>query len=245
MLVIAHRGANREALENSRSAYEKAIEGGSDSIELDARLSKDGKVFVLHDESLAYSVGISGKISQLSSQELTTLKLKNGEAIPLLENVLNDFLPQVAFVVELKGPSLALAKHVAEIVQNVKYKEKVTLASFHPQPILYLKHDYPHLRRGYTWSPFDHFVSPVSFNSPQIALRECRTNIIYPRHDLITPAFMDQAKHRGWEVFPWVPKAIDDFQLHKEMNLWSYLRELAIDGLCTNRPRELRQWLNI
>lgn len=244
MQVMAHRGANREALENSWSAYKKAIEGGSDSIELDARLSKDEKIFILHDENLAYSVGTPEKISQLHSQAILPLKLKNGEPIPLLEEVLRELLPQIALVIELKGSSTRLAKCVAELVQNTEYQDKVTLSSFHSEPLLYLQKHYPHISRGFTWSPLDHFISPISYNSPQIALRECGTKIIYPRYDLITSHFMDQAKHLGWQVFPWVPKALDDFQLHKEGNLWSYLRELEIDGLCTNRPRELRLWLN-
>ena len=49
MLKIAHRGAKGYEPENTLTAFQKAIDMGSDGIELDVHLSADGHVIVIHD----------------------------------------------------------------------------------------------------------------------------------------------------------------------------------------------------
>ena len=48
--VIGHRGSSSEGLpENTIAAFEYAVKAGVDSLELDVRYSKDGKLVVFHD----------------------------------------------------------------------------------------------------------------------------------------------------------------------------------------------------
>ncbi len=49
-LVIAHRGYSRAHPENTRAAFEAAIEAGADLIETDVRQSADGALFLAHDD---------------------------------------------------------------------------------------------------------------------------------------------------------------------------------------------------
>ncbi len=51
-LVFAHRGANREAAENTRSAFDKALEYAIDGMETDVQLSRDGVAVLWHDRFL-------------------------------------------------------------------------------------------------------------------------------------------------------------------------------------------------
>jgi glycerophosphoryl diester phosphodiesterase len=51
-LVLAHRGARREAPENTLPAFQRALELGADGVELDVRVSQDGEVVVFHDAQL-------------------------------------------------------------------------------------------------------------------------------------------------------------------------------------------------
>jgi glycerophosphoryl diester phosphodiesterase len=51
-LIFAHRGANREAAENTRSAFERALEYAIDGIETDVQLSRDEVAVLWHDQFL-------------------------------------------------------------------------------------------------------------------------------------------------------------------------------------------------
>ncbi|MBQ7592548.1 MAG: glycerophosphodiester phosphodiesterase [Clostridia bacterium] len=50
--VIAHRGLSAKYPENSIEAFEAAVACGADEIELDVRLTRDGKMIVSHDNRL-------------------------------------------------------------------------------------------------------------------------------------------------------------------------------------------------
>ena len=51
-LVFAHRGANREAAENTRTAFDKALAYPIDGIETDVQLSRDEVTVLWHDRDL-------------------------------------------------------------------------------------------------------------------------------------------------------------------------------------------------
>jgi len=48
--IVAHRGAMSERPENTMSAFQRAVELGADIMEIDLRTSKDGQLFILHDD---------------------------------------------------------------------------------------------------------------------------------------------------------------------------------------------------
>ena len=50
--IIAHRGANANAPENTMVAFQLAMDQGADGIELDVMLSGDGQVVVIHDDTV-------------------------------------------------------------------------------------------------------------------------------------------------------------------------------------------------
>jgi len=52
-LTIAHRGASSLAPENTLSAARKSLQVGADMWELDVQMSADGKLIVLHDNTLS------------------------------------------------------------------------------------------------------------------------------------------------------------------------------------------------
>jgi glycerophosphoryl diester phosphodiesterase len=51
-LIFAHRGANREAAENTRTAFDKALRYPIDGIETDVQLSRDEVAVLWHDRDL-------------------------------------------------------------------------------------------------------------------------------------------------------------------------------------------------
>jgi glycerophosphoryl diester phosphodiesterase len=59
-LIFAHRGANKEAAENTRSAFDKALEYSIDGIETDVQLTRDEVAVLWHDRFLG-KLGFSAK----------------------------------------------------------------------------------------------------------------------------------------------------------------------------------------
>ena len=55
--IIAHRGASREKLENTRAAFVEAIAQQADGVELDIHCTSDGQVVVHHDFHLRDKAG--------------------------------------------------------------------------------------------------------------------------------------------------------------------------------------------
>ena len=51
-LIMAHRGASGYAPENTMAAFEKALEMGTEGIELDVHLTADGEIVVIHDHTV-------------------------------------------------------------------------------------------------------------------------------------------------------------------------------------------------
>jgi glycerophosphoryl diester phosphodiesterase len=59
-LIYAHRGANREAAENTRTAFDKALAWPIDGIETDVQLSRDEVAVLWHDRDLK-KLGLPGR----------------------------------------------------------------------------------------------------------------------------------------------------------------------------------------
>ena len=86
---IAHRGGIVPGYpENTLKAFERCIDIGVDFIELDLRVSKDGEIVIIHDETLDRTTNGSGSVADYTLQELKTFDAGDGEHIPTLREVL-------------------------------------------------------------------------------------------------------------------------------------------------------------
>ena len=120
--LIAHRGSREEGLpENTLAAFKDAIIAGTDVIELDVWLTKDGEVVVHHDETLARMT--RGKCTdaihaldykqlpllapgsrcrdRVEKNDLTFYGLADWSRVPLLQEVLALINSNVAVIVEV------------------------------------------------------------------------------------------------------------------------------------------------
>jgi glycerophosphoryl diester phosphodiesterase len=93
--VIAHRGANNLAPENTLSAFQKVRETGAKWIEFDVMLTAWGEVVVIHDESLVRTTGATGNVRDHAYSYLQTLDAGSwfdikfaGERIPTFQSVI-------------------------------------------------------------------------------------------------------------------------------------------------------------
>lgn len=138
--LLGHRGAPKEAPENTLSSLQRALEWGLDGVEYDLQACASGEPVLLHDETLERTTDGHGPVSTLTLPELTGLdaggwfhKRFVGEPVPLLEEALE--LPgrepgvTPIHMIELKDPKLAgeVARQVSEVAQALT----VRIASFH------------------------------------------------------------------------------------------------------------------
>ena len=96
VLIIAHRGDWRSAPENSLHAFQACIDAGYDMVEVDVRKTSDGVLVVMHDETVNRTTEGVGKVSEMTAEQITSLRLRNacgrvtdyGEYVPTFEQVL-------------------------------------------------------------------------------------------------------------------------------------------------------------
>ena len=89
--ACAHRGDSSLFRENTMVALESAIKAGAEVVEIDVRLTRDGKVIVLHDSNLERLWGIGKESTELNWEEISQLG-SGQDRIPLLIDVLNLFV---------------------------------------------------------------------------------------------------------------------------------------------------------
>lgn len=107
MEVVGHRGARLLVPENTLPSFEKAIELGCDRTECDVRLTADGVLVVMHDETVDRTTNGTGLVSELTLDEIRSLDAGNGAQVPTLEEVLELVAGRIRLLCELKGEGTA------------------------------------------------------------------------------------------------------------------------------------------
>ena len=156
---VAHRGlhdgGNRP--ENSLAAFEAAV-AEDYTIELDVRLSHDGRVMVFHDALLDRLTPERGNMAERDEAELTSLPLMGtNETIPLFVDVLEKVGGRVPLLVEIKNenPTAGLLEQaVCDWLGD--YDGEAAVQSFNPASIHAVAEVSPELIRGFLFSPHSH-----------------------------------------------------------------------------------------
>ncbi len=79
VLILVHRGDRASAPENTLEAYAAAMDLGADGVEIDIRRSRDGVLYLHHDDDLGRVWAGEGKLARLSYYELLAAKPKRSE----------------------------------------------------------------------------------------------------------------------------------------------------------------------
>ena len=116
---IAHRGANREARENTLPAFLKAMDRGADGIELDVHATADGVIVVHHDPALnadTVKPAMAGRaIASLDAATLHRTLYKDGHDLPTLAEVLDAVGTRATVYVEVKAPGIE--RRVVDVIR--------------------------------------------------------------------------------------------------------------------------------
>lgn len=141
IINFAHRGASAACPENTMAAFEKALALGATGIETDVQMTKDGKLVLIHDETLKRTTGAEGLVKDYTYAELSGLDAGSwfgeafrGEKLPLLDELL-ELTSSTGTVVniELKNgvvPYAGLEQQVIETVHRFKMSGQVVISSF-------------------------------------------------------------------------------------------------------------------
>ena len=217
----AHRGLHAIAAgipENSLRAFRLAANNGY-AAELDVRMSRDGNLVVMHDESLKRTTGANADISTVTSQVLYQLTLEGTkEKIPYLEDVLPLFQGKTPLLIEIKtekGNHAELTERVTELLKNYSDLDYM-IESFDPRVLRWLKKHRPDIIRGQLSCNF--FRDPGPLNKIQQFLM---TNMMFnflTRPDFIAYKYEDRdclapqlcKKILRTQTFWWVVRSQDE-----------------------------------
>lgn len=157
-LILAHRGASAHAPENTLAAFELALEQGAHGVELDAKLSADDEVVIIHDATVYRTTDGEGRVSQQTLAALRELDAGsffsekfNGEKIPTLTEVFEAIGDRAFINVELtnyKTPRDGLADKVCDLVERFGLEQRILFSSFLPTNLKRTRRLLPDTPRG-------------------------------------------------------------------------------------------------
>ncbi len=129
-IFLSHRGESDDAPENTLRAFSLAMERDSDGIELDIRLTADGDVVCVHDETLERVAGVKLAVADASLAEL-----RNHYPVPLLSEALALLRPGKHMQIELKGVQ-PLARPLKQVLEQWGGdRRSLALSSFEEETI--------------------------------------------------------------------------------------------------------------
>ncbi len=231
MKVIAHRGASGCVLENTLDAFERAVQAQADWIELDVRLLKDGTLAVFHDASLARLAGRPLLIESMSRATLADVSLNGGHKIPTLDEVFDRFLDRIPIIVEAKtrylGHGRLLPGRILEEVGRHGRTDRVMVSSFQVEVLAELRKQSNRVRLGLL----------LHREAPERILRQAArlsVHSIHSHRSAVREPWLSRAHGAGYEVYVYTVDSEKDFK---------YFKELGVDGLFTNHPERLKNFL--
>ena len=132
--ICAHRGAMDTHPENTLAAFREAVRLGAHMIEFDVRMTKDGHLVILHDETVDRTTNGKGKISELTIDEVKHLDAGSwkseefaDERIPSLKETLAVMPENIWLNVHIKGGK-KLGEKVARVIVDENRVHQAFLA---------------------------------------------------------------------------------------------------------------------
>jgi len=233
--VIAHRGASHLAPENTLASVELAWRLGADAVEVDVRLTQDGRIVAIHDETTDRTAGARLEIATTHSSHLRRLDVGRhkhlkfaGERIPYLEEVLQTVPPGRQLFVEIKcGPEIL--PPLVEIIAGSGKRLQVVIIGFDLATVRAAKSALPDVP-AYWLCDKRVFVSYE--HSIAAEAKAGGVDGLDVHWSGLTRRFIRAVKAAGLRLYIWT---VDDPTQALR------LRILGADGITTNRPGWLRR----
>jgi glycerophosphoryl diester phosphodiesterase len=218
--IVGHRGAPVFEPENTLRSFARALSLGVDAVELDVQLTSDGRLAVIHDETLDRTTNGRGPVKHFTLAELQRLDAGQGEPVPSLEEVFDLVQGKAHVMVELKQPDAAPA--VLRFFREHRAFASAQVISFWHPVVKALQAEEPRLKIGalLVGCPVD----------PAGVARAARADTLILNYRYVNRELVEAANQQEIRVIVW---NIDDPEILKPflaMNLYA---------ICTNRPQEI------
>src|SRR5262249_57324330 len=146
MIVVGHRGCALLEPENTLRGFRRALDLGCDYVETDVRLTRDGHLVLMHDETVDRTTNGSGSVAELTFGEIRTLDAGQGEQVPTLAELLPLLRGRAHLLCELKGENTAA--EAVRIVREAGISRQVVFTCFDLGRIRHVKAIDSSLRTG-------------------------------------------------------------------------------------------------
>ncbi|MFI2105141.1 glycerophosphodiester phosphodiesterase [Isoptericola sp. NPDC019693] len=236
--VIAHRGASADAPQNTPAAFDLAGQAGAAMIEIDVHLSADGVPVVIHDGTVDATTDGTGEVRSLTRDELQALDAGSwfdgkfaGQRVPTLTEVLAlvERHPGLGILCEFKGRWSAEDLAVPmRVLDGAGLEGRLVVQGFDPVTVAALRDVAPGVPRSL-------LVEHPRADLPGL-LAELDAAAVSPAVALVAddPELVPAAHAAGLRVFGWTAN---------DEAAWRTLTDAGVDGIITDRPAALRDWL--
>lgn len=239
--LIAHRGAGKQAPENTLAAMRLGAKHGFKMVEFDVKLSQDGAAILLHDDTLDRTSNATGLASEYSLAELLNFDFGSwlkaeyvAEPIATLNTVAAFTLSQgIHSNIEIKpetGYEAETGAKIARLARELWQDATLPplLSSFSEVALAAAQLSAPELPRALLIEgevPQDIFDRLQRWDCVALNLDDKFT----------TQALIQQAKERGYAVCVWT---VNDPQRARELLQWGCkgIFTDAIDTIAPNQP---------
>ncbi len=145
MIVTGHRGAMGSEPENTLRSFRRAVREGCDEIELDLRVTADGRLVVLHDATVDRTTDGSGAVADLTFDEVRALDAGSGEQVPTWAEAVAAV--DVRFQAEVKAEA-AVPLLAESLRADPDLARRTLVTSSHAKMLLAIRRELPDIETG-------------------------------------------------------------------------------------------------
>lgn len=206
--IFCHRGYSGKYPENTMLAFSEATKTGTEGIELDVHLTRDGEVVVFHDERLDRITDGTGFLKNFTLAELKKLDASGAyrgkvpvQRIPTLREYFDLVTPTgMKTNIEFKTGMFeypGLEEKVLEILGQYNVENRVIFSSFHAQTLLRLQALSPHIPCG--------FLRQNKLLKAGTVVKELGMEAYHPCFYQLTPKVIGDLKAHGLNINAYTP----------------------------------------
>jgi glycerophosphoryl diester phosphodiesterase len=165
-LIFAHRGANREAAENVRSAFDKALTYAIDGIETDVQLSRDEVPVLWHDRDLKKLKLPGDHIDDYNCAQLQAMNFAAhfsasaaAEGVMSLQEFMSAYRTRCRLLLEIKNRDWEMvARHELKVRKTLALvgavtDDRIMVSSFNMESLVYAYRFAPQLPLVFNLEP--------------------------------------------------------------------------------------------